>query len=169
MTYERIDFRTVRLSWQEAPVSTGRHRVEYGPQGFQCGSGTVVESNDMPLTISNLEPEPDYDFYVQNYCQPGVLSSDAAMVSVPSGLGIGSVDVALLHLHPNPATSHLTVTGVGRGATVVVLDVAGRVLARQVAADDNLQLDLSAYPAGTYFLRVTDATRSAVGKFTVSR
>lgn len=169
VTYERIDFRTVRLSWQEAPVSTGHHRVEYGPAGFQRGTGMVVESTEMPLTISNLEPEPDYDFYVQNYCQPEVLSNEAAMVNVPSGLGIGNVDVAPLHLHPNPATSHLVVSGVGRGATVIVLDVAGRELQRHVATGDNMQLDLSAYPAGTYFLRVTDATRSAVGKFTVSR
>ncbi|MBR6843904.1 MAG: choice-of-anchor J domain-containing protein [Bacteroidales bacterium] len=169
-TYERIDFRTVSFSWHEAPVSTGQHRVEYGVQGFQRGTGRVVESHDMPLTIVNLEPEYNYDFYIQNYCQPDVLSEAAVLVSVPSGMGIGEVDLAPLKIYPSPASRQVTVSVAGIGASVEVLDIAGRIVhvARQTDSQ-SVTIDVSDYPVGTYYVRITDAFRSAVGKFTVGR
>ncbi len=167
--YERIDFRTVALSWQEAPVSTGLHRVEYGISGFTPGTGIVVESSDMPLIIGNLEPEPSYDFYIRNYCQPGVLSDSAEFVAVPSGLGIDGVDATGLQIYPNPATSQVSISGIAPGATVEVLDMAGRVVAKAFAQTDNqaTTLDVNEYPAGTYFVRVVNSVHIAVGKFVV--
>lgn len=169
VTFERIDFRTISLSWDEAPVSTGRHRVEYGRQGFQRGTGTMVEAMGMPLTIGNLEPEPNYDFYIQNYCQPDVLSESVALVTVPSGLGIETADKAAWTLYPNPATSQITLSDIERGATVEVLDMAGRTVCSIVATDCIIPMDVSHLTGGTYFVRVTDNSSTTVGKFTVSR
>ena len=171
--FERVDFRTVSLTWQEAPVSSGLHRVEYGQHGFQRGSGTVVESTEMPLTIGNLEPEPDYDFYIQNYCQPGVLSDSAVMVTVPSALGIDDSPLSALHsphVYPNPATSLLTIGDIAPGTTVEVLEVTGRTILSEFRIQNSeFRIDVSSYPAGTYFVRFTDSRRTAVAKFTVSR
>lgn len=52
--------------------------VEYGPQGFELGSGTVVETNESGFAIYELEqqgilqPNTWYDFYVRSVCEGGV-------------------------------------------------------------------------------------------------
>ena len=166
VTYERIDFRTVSLSWQEAPVSTGMHRVEYGRQGFQRGTGTVIESMDMPLTISNMEPEPDYDIYIQNYCRPDVLSDSAVMITVPSGLGISEPQTPSLELsiNPNPAIGDVTVAaGGGEEFTLTVVDVQGRTVLSMVGMGA-VSIPRTALSSGTYFVRVVSSGGTAVGK-----
>ena len=52
--------------------------VEYGPQGFELGGGTVVETNETSFAIYELEeqgllqPNAWYDFYVRSVCEGGV-------------------------------------------------------------------------------------------------
>ncbi|MBQ6070049.1 MAG: T9SS type A sorting domain-containing protein [Bacteroidales bacterium] len=52
--------------------------VEYGLQGFELGSGTVVETNESSFAIYELEqqgilqPNTWYDFYVRSVCEGGV-------------------------------------------------------------------------------------------------
>ena len=52
--------------------------VEYGPQGFELGGGTVVETNETSFAIYELEeqgllqPNAWYDFYVRSVCEGDV-------------------------------------------------------------------------------------------------
>ncbi len=49
--------------------------VEYGPAGFVKGTGTVEAVTSKPHTISGLTVATEYDFYVQDSCGVGDLSS----------------------------------------------------------------------------------------------
>lgn len=42
--------------------------IEYGAPGFTQGSGTVVNDTTLPLNVTGLTPETDYEFYVQASC-----------------------------------------------------------------------------------------------------
>jgi len=44
------------------------YNVEWGPQGFGQGSGTVIATTNDTVTITGLTPVTCYDFYVQNNC-----------------------------------------------------------------------------------------------------
>ncbi|MBI1315679.1 PKD domain-containing protein [bacterium] len=44
------------------------YNVEWGPQGFGQGSGTVIPTTNDTVTITGLTPVTCYDFYVQNNC-----------------------------------------------------------------------------------------------------
>ena len=171
LSYTRIDFRTVSLSWTEAPVSIGRHRVEYGEHGFALGTGNVIESNSVPLIIDNLEPEPEYDFYVFNYCQPGVASNEAVSITVPSGLGIDGLEMqsGRLNIYPNPAISQVTIGGLEQGAFLQIIDMSGRIVDEFRTDYSTIQIDVSNYSSGTYYLRATATTYTSVGKLTVNR
>lgn len=52
--------------------------VEYGPQGFEYGTGTVVTTNESTFPIYELEeqgilqPNTWYDFYVRSVCDSGI-------------------------------------------------------------------------------------------------
>jgi parallel beta-helix repeat protein len=49
--------------------------IEYGPTGFVKGTGTVEAVTTKPHTIFGLTVATDYDFYVQDSCGVGDLSS----------------------------------------------------------------------------------------------
>lgn len=56
---------SVTLSW----TSTGTAwTIEYGDAGFAQGSGTEVTADSNPFTVTGLDGDADYDFYVRNNC-----------------------------------------------------------------------------------------------------
>jgi len=64
------------LSWS----STGTlFKIEYGPEDFTPGTGTVVSTAESPYTIDDLEPGMIYDVYLQNNCGNGDLSEPMAL------------------------------------------------------------------------------------------
>lgn len=49
--------------------------VEYGPQGFTPGTGTMVNATNDTLTLNGLSANSSYDFYVRDSCGVGNVSS----------------------------------------------------------------------------------------------
>jgi len=54
---------------------------------------------------------------------------------------------------PNPASNFLSVKG-GKGMTVTLLDLTGRLMLKQLLVSDNQKIDLSDMASGTYFIRM---------------
>ena len=55
--------------------------VEYGPAGFQLGSGTKLNTAENTLAINNLQPNTNYDFYVTAICSADNISVVTETVS----------------------------------------------------------------------------------------
>lgn len=168
VSYERVNFRTVTLSWEDAPVTIGRCRIEYGLEGFARGTGAVMVANTNPVTINGLEPEPNYDFYIQNYCEPGVLSDSAVYLYVPTGLGIDVLGerCPVATVYPNPATSDIRVN-VDAPAVVGLTDMLGRQVIEWTKVVSSLLIPYSSLSAGTYFVRVANDAGSTTIKLIV--
>lgn len=70
-------FPQIELQWQGGS-QPDHWEVEYGLQGFELGSGTLIETNATSLAIYELEeqgvlqPNTWYDFYVRSACEDGV-------------------------------------------------------------------------------------------------
>lgn len=73
-----------------------------------------------------------------------------------------------VNIYPNPATTTVRVECEGWNAeTATLLDLNGRVVSIQTIQQSNSQaiiLDISMLPRGTYFLRLTDGTTTAIRK-----
>lgn len=73
-----------------------------------------------------------------------------------------------VNIYPNPATTTVRVECEGWNAeTATLLDLNGRVVSTQTIQQSNSQaiiLDISMLPRGTYFLRLTDRTTTAIRK-----
>lgn len=73
-----------------------------------------------------------------------------------------------VNIYPNPATTTVRVECEGWNAeTATLLDLNGRVVSTQTIQQSNSQaiiLDISMLPRGTYFLRLTDGTTTAIHK-----
>ncbi len=55
------------LSWRERSGATS-WIVEYGPRGFQPGTGISVNASSNPFVLTNLTPDYQGDFYVRSVC-----------------------------------------------------------------------------------------------------
>ncbi|MBC3845871.1 fibronectin type III domain-containing protein [Winogradskyella echinorum] len=107
LTATSIDLTSAEVSWTEAGTSAAWN-IEYGETGFALGTGTVeagVSTN--PFTLSNLNPDTSYEFYVQAICAPGNESSYAGPFqffvgyceSLPSsndGSGVNNVTIGII-------------------------------------------------------------------------
>lgn len=66
------------LSWT-SPNPAGPWEIEYGPQGFVQGTGTIVNSATNTLTITGLSPLTSYSYYVRTICEPDNVSPWSAV------------------------------------------------------------------------------------------
>lgn len=51
--------------------------LEYGPQGFSLGNGTMMNLTNDTAAVSGLNPDTEYDFYVRDSCGMGNVSGYA--------------------------------------------------------------------------------------------
>ena len=58
---------SVDLSWRERG-SANDWVIEYGPVGFQLGTGTTVSANSNPFTLTGVPASFDGEFYVRSVC-----------------------------------------------------------------------------------------------------
>ena len=62
------------VSWDDSD-SSGVYQVEYGSTGFLPGTGTILSSNDPFASLTGLDENTDYDFYVIYFCDNGDTSA----------------------------------------------------------------------------------------------
>lgn len=75
-----------------------------------------------------------------------------------------------VELYPNPVTTRFTLKlpeqgdVVQTGALITITDLSGKVLWRRTASANRYDIDMTSFPAGTYFLRYTDRGHTTVRK-----
>jgi PKD repeat protein len=63
---------SAQLNWQSGGASNWQ--IEYGPPGFTLGTGTLVNANNRPFTLTGLSASTTYEFYVRDSCGVGDVS-----------------------------------------------------------------------------------------------
>ncbi|MDI1257602.1 MAG: T9SS type A sorting domain-containing protein [Flavobacterium sp.] len=60
---------TATIGWT-APVNgaPSGYQVEYGPQGFTQGTGTISNITDTQIALDGLSPSSVYSFYIRTFC-----------------------------------------------------------------------------------------------------
>lgn len=69
---------TVQLLWHRCDRH-GTYRVEYGPAGFDSGTGTVINTADTHLTITGLAAGTDYEARISAACTDSLFSHEATI------------------------------------------------------------------------------------------
>ncbi|MBF6629179.1 MAG: fibronectin type III domain-containing protein, partial [Proteiniphilum sp.] len=98
LTYTDAEF-----SWTENGTASS-WIIEYGAPGFTPGNGTIVTATSNPFTITGLNPNTEYDYYVTADCGSGDLSiaqgpesffTGACVPAPESGDGDGITNVTM--------------------------------------------------------------------------
>ena len=67
LTVSDVTATTVTLGWTAGGAEEAWN-IEYGPVGFEPGTGTVIAANTNPFTVTGLADATSFEFYVQANC-----------------------------------------------------------------------------------------------------
>ncbi|MGB0390631.1 MAG: lamin tail domain-containing protein [Salibacteraceae bacterium] len=108
---------------------------------------------------------PDGDTFVQaNWTYGGLealtgySTNDSCSVPYPFEKDTTSVNTIVVHqdvlVYPNPVNNTLNIAGIKNAEEVIIRDLLGNTIATKTQVDSDLQIDVSEYKAGVYFIQV---------------
>lgn len=156
------------------PVDTVYYTVSVNydaTRGMVTGAGTYAQGTAVTLTAIPFEGFRFGGW--SNGATDSVLTFTlAANVSLTASFienaGIASADAAdAVGIAPNPASTTVSISGIGRQASVTVVDGSGREVLRRDAVDDSTEIDVSGMARGVYFVRIVGGDINAVRKLIV--
>ena len=120
--------------------------------------------------IFEVDDEEEVSLYVTTVDQAGQESVPSETLTFsPGSENVNEYGQASLSLYPNPTHNVLNLNADLQGRTeVMVLDMNGRTVKHYVVNGLNeMRLNVSDLQSGVYFIRVSNETNTAVGKFVV--
>ena len=95
------------------------------------------------------------------------VTGDATYIATFSATnGIDNAEAAEWSLYPNPASSVVSINGIGKGEATIT-DLTGRTVATVAIDADNTDIDISHLTPGAYFVRISAEGVSSVRKLIV--
>ena len=102
--------------------------------------------------VGNYSYQEDHKSYTRQFVMSG--DKPATEVKIMKTLAVEEVDVADLHVYPNPATNYVQVEGAKAGASIALYSLEGiRLLAAEANEAGAVELDLTTLPAGSYVVK----------------
>ncbi len=170
------EHRSAKLQWQTTGERDNKGFVIYrgGDDGIFVKIGEVGKNAKEPNTL-NLTPYTFIDkqpLNGNNYYKLVQLDNDGK----PTELGIRSVAFhfppSTFHFYPNPTKDKITVTfEEDKYHQILLSDNLGKVLQQLLIPKQvgDVELDLSAYAPGMYFITLTNATDQLVKKVAIAK
>ena len=162
------------FNWAYSGIGTIYWNIEYGPIGFALGTGIKQQINSTfnpPYTINGLNPNTVYSFYIEQDCSggDGVIFSGwtGPKIFKTATLGLEEVKLEGLKLYPNPTKGLLVIEAANTINEVKVYNLLGQELLTQKGKAPRLNLDLTTFDAGFYFLKID--TEKGTGVYKVVR
>ena len=134
----------------------GTNWLNVGNAGFSAGEAYYT---DLAFSQSG-EPYVAYEDG-ENFQAATVMKYDSVYV------GMNELQKSGLSIYPNPTTDKLTIetSGASKGHYLIVVNIEGQELIKKQVADHKTQVDISTFPSGIYFVKMTGEKRVQVGKF----
>lgn len=83
-------------------------------------------------------------------------------------LGTNDIQTIGAVIYPNPAQNTVNIAGAEQ-ASITVYDVLGRMIWSQTQADNLVEMDVTSFSAGTYFVRLTKGNQTQTEKLVITR
>ncbi|MFK7936467.1 MAG: T9SS type A sorting domain-containing protein, partial [Saprospiraceae bacterium] len=162
-TAQAIDNQFVNLNWQVAyENATTHYEIE------RSANGKTFESIDKIAANGNL----NYQFLDKNplrgdsYYRIVEVATDGS-ISYSTIEQVQVMNKPKLTIYPNPTNGKVQIQGVDNLTSIKILDAYGRVIATPISG--STELDLSAQPAGIYWIAVQTETQQWMEKVVVQR
>ena len=161
LTATPLENASAALTWSSAS-SPQAWDIAYGHTGCSPSARSSRRVATPYVTLSNLDTNTWYTAFVRAVCDIGDYSywSDSVTFYIPGSNDTSLVDVGIVEqltrLMPNPAAQQLTIAS-SFGVRLVELYALDGKLLDKIPLDGSPihYLDVSAYPAGSYIVRIT--------------
>ena len=135
--------------------ATGSDYIAYP---YAIGGFESIKLEGVTITQPQNAVVGNYSFQWDgtSYTKQFVMSGDKPTkeVKIMKTLAVEEVDVADLHVYPNPATNYVQVEGAKAGASIALYSLEGiRLLAAEANEAGAVELDLTTLPAGSYVVK----------------
>ena len=119
-------------------------------ESILLGGVTITEPRDG--VVGSYTVQMGENYYTKQFIMSG--DKPAKEVKIMKTLAVEEVDVADLHVYPNPATDYVQVEGAKAGASIALYSLEGiRLLAAEANEAGAVELDLTTLPAGNYVVK----------------
>ena len=119
-------------------------------ESILLGGVTITEPRDG--VVGSYTVQMGENYYTKQFIMSG--DKPAKEVKIMKTLAVEEVDVADLHVYPNPATNYVQVEGAKAGASIALYSLEGiRLLAAEANEAGAVELDLTTLPAGNYVVK----------------
>ena len=119
-------------------------------ESILLGGVTITEPRDG--VVGSYTVQMGENYYTKQFIMSG--DKPAKEVKIMKTLAVEEVDVADLHVYPNPATDYVQVEGAKAGAPIALYSLEGiRLLAAEANEAGAVELDLTTLPAGSYVVK----------------
>lgn len=161
----------VTIAWN---ATTDSYDIEYGAPNFPQGSGmSITNHHDNSVELQDLNPNSVYDFFVRSRCgdSHGLWSERLRFSTSNIGIDRPQSDQQI-EIVPNPAKNSTTLTfniNSSSDITVKLVDISGRIVSQTTLPGNTTRhhLNLSQFPAGSYFIAISTANSKIVRKLIV--
>ena len=147
-----------KLVIKNASIYAKASGKEVGHYPYAIGGFESITLEGSVITQPSNAEIGSYTFYWDgaSYTKQFVMSDGkpATEVKIMKTLAVEEVDVADLHVYPNPATNYVQVEGAKAGASIALYSLEGiRLLAAEANEAGAVELDLTTLPAGNYVVK----------------
>lgn len=120
------------------------------PAGGTFSGNGVSGGNFDPMMAGAGTHDVIYMYADSNGCA----AQDTAVITVDLCMNVSESVAPQWSVYPNPAHGFITVQTTGTAVHVQLTDVTGRILTDAAVSNSSVQLDLSAYSSGIYFVKL---------------
>jgi hypothetical protein len=147
-----ISYTGADLSWTSQSGISGYEYLVNNTSADPAGSG--VSNNTNAVAAGGLTSGTVYYLHVRTQCANGEYSpwTTISFTTLVNNLGIEEAKEALVQVYPNPVSGMLTIETVNGDGYAHLVNAEGKELSAFVV-DGSAQFDMSAFPAGAYFVR----------------
>ncbi|HET8809952.1 MAG TPA: fibronectin type III domain-containing protein [Flavobacteriaceae bacterium] len=149
------------LSWDPVPNAVEGYEWFVFEAGADPSTTAPVATGSISpgattVTVSGLDPETNYEFYVSALCGvvDGVSTLAGPMMFTTTALGISVQVFENFSYLPNPVSSQLSLKANSKIQQVVIYDLLGQEVLKNRPNNLNPTLELGTLQSGVYFMKV---------------
>lgn len=151
------------LQWTPVTNPSQQYEVQYKKHVDAVWLDVKVAAPADFLDIGSLDPNTEYDWRIQSWCDTlsGLSSHFTEVVNFTTLLSIGISEPGMneVNLYPNPANDRIIILSAFKVSKIRVLNLLGQevrdFLVSEETTDQPIQLPLSNLPSGNYLVEIT--------------
>lgn len=159
---------SAEIIW-DAGFAETQWNILFEESGFNPATeGILIELTGNPYVLTNLEPNTEYDVYVQAVCENDALSYWAGPLSFTTEVSIDIPDDkaenSLARIYPNPSDGLIFIE-VDNHSIIRIFDISGRIIEESEIYEDNkYQFNGS---AGMYLIEIMSENLKSIHKVVI--